>query len=178
MTQISDDTLSPEPSILEEIRFPNVRPSPMRAVDGIPTFIVPAENLLEVIGFLKNEANFKLFEDITALDWLPKEPRFQVVYHFLALTDYKQIRLKVEISGQNPHLPSITSLFLGANWYEREIFDLFGIVFDNHPDLRRIEMPTDWVGHPLRKDYPITGPRRPNLPANQFRSEGRNSTNS
>jgi NADH-quinone oxidoreductase subunit C len=180
VTQTSGDTLNPEeipapapePSLIEEARFPNVRPSPMRTADGIATFIVPAPDLLAVVKYLK-ESGFTLFEDITAVDWLPKEPRFQVVYHFLNLAARRSIRLKVELPGDKPAVSSITGLFLGAGWFEREVFDLFGIIFENHPDLRRIEMPDDWEGHPLRKDYPVTGPRRPNLPANRFRSEGR-----
>jgi NADH-quinone oxidoreductase subunit C len=180
VTQTSGDTLNPEeiptpapePSLIEEARFPNVRPSPMRTADGIATFIVPAADLLAVVKYLK-ESGFTLFEDVTAVDWLPKEPRFQVVYHFLNLAAHRSIRLKVELPGDKPVVPSITSLFLGAGWFEREVFDLFGIIFENHPDLRRIEMPDDWEGHPLRKDYPVTGPRRPSLPSNQFRSEGR-----
>ncbi len=181
MTQTLDDTpeseqpqAAAEPSLLGEERFPGVRPSPMRTADGTPTFIVPAENLREVVAYLRDEAEFKLFEDLTAVDWLPQEPRFQVIYHFLSLLNRQPIRLKVEVSGQDPRVPSITSLFAGANWYEREVFDLFGITFEGHPDLRRLEMPEDWEGHPLRKDYPMTGPRRPNLPSNQFRPDGRN----
>lgn len=178
MTQISDDTPSPEvaapePALIEETRFPNVRTSSFRNADGTPTFIVPATDLLEVVGFLRDEGDFKLFEDITAVDWLPKEPRFEVIYHFLSLSRRQPIRLKVELPGTAPKVPSITGLYAGANWYEREVFDLFGITFEGHPDLRRIEMPDDWEGNPLRKDYPVTGPRRPNLPSNQFRPEGR-----
>lgn len=162
-----------EPSLIEEVRFPNVRRSPFRAADTTPTFIVPAADLLEVVKYLRDEVGFKLFEDITAVDWLPKEPRFQVVYHFLSLSARQPIRLKVELPGSDPRVPSLTGLFAGADWYEREVYDLFGIIFENHPELRRIEMPDDWDGHPLRKDYATTGPRRPNLPTNQFRPEGR-----
>ncbi|HEX2915144.1 MAG TPA: NADH-quinone oxidoreductase subunit C [Chloroflexia bacterium] len=181
MTQTSDGTVNPEgsqpapaPSLIETTRFPNVRPSPFRAADGTPTFIVPAEEILDVVRYLRDEGGFRLFEDITAVDWLPKEPRFEVVYHFLNIEARQPIRLKVPVSGTDPKVPSLTGLFTGANWFEREVYDLFGITFMGHPDLRRIEMPVDWEGHPLRKDYPVTGPRRPNLPANQFRPEGRN----
>jgi NADH-quinone oxidoreductase subunit C len=180
VTPISDDTPSSQAAsgaalldLIEETRFPNVRRSTTPTADGTPTYIVPAADLLEVVGYLRDEKDFKLFEDITAVDWLPKEPRFQVVYHFLSLSRRQPICLKVELPGQEPTLSSITSLYLGAEWYEREVFDLFGITFENHPDLRRIEMPDDWVGHPLRKDYPVTGPRRPDLPSNQFRPAGK-----
>ena len=159
--------------LIAENLFPNVHRSTFRVADGLPTFIVPTEDLTAVVEYLQGQANFTLFEDITAVDWLPREPRFEVVYHFLSLAAKQGICLKVLVSGTNPQVPTITHIFKGAGWYEREVFDLFGITFVGHPDLRRIQMPTDWEGHPLRKDYPITGPRRPNLPSNQYRPEGR-----
>jgi NADH-quinone oxidoreductase subunit C len=147
----------------------------MRAADGTPTFIVPAEDLLEVLTHLRDEHRFTMLEDVTAVDW-KKEPRFQVVYNLLSIERRAVIRLKVNLPGDNPVVSSATPVFPGANWYEREVFDLFGITFTGHPELRRIEMPDDWQGHPLRKDYPVTGPRRPNLPANQFRPVGRSNS--
>ncbi len=181
MTQTSDgalspgsDTAAPPPSIFQEQRFPNIRLAAMRAADGTPSFVVPASEIVETVRFLREEGGYRLFEDLTALDWLPREPRFEVVYHFMNIEASQPIRLRVEVSGLDPQLPSITGVFQGANWYEREVFDLFGITFTGHPDLRRIQMPVDWEGYPLRKDYPITGPRRPNLPSNQLRLEGRN----
>lgn len=162
-----------EADLIGQDLFPNVRRSQTRVADGMPTFVVPIEDLTAVVEYLHEKGHFTLFEDITAVDWLPKEPRFEVVYHFLSLAARQAICLKVPVSGQSPQLPTITPIFKGANWYEREIFDLFGIVFVGHPDLRRIEMPEDWEGYPLRKDYPVTGPRRPNLPSNQYRPEGR-----
>ncbi len=182
MTPTSGDTAN-EPEVevttvtdndlLNDNLFPNVHRSPFRVADAMPTFIVPVNDLLDVVNYLQQQASFTLFEDITAVDWLPRVPRYEVVYHFLSLSSRQAICLKVPVSGENPQLPSITSIFKGANWYEREVYDLFGITFTGHPDLRRIEMPVDWEGHPLRKDYPVTGPRRPNLPSNQFRPDGR-----
>lgn len=179
MTQPSEESenktevLSTEPSLLDLERFSTVRKSEFRAADGTPTFIVPAEVLLDVMRYLRDEERFTMLEDLTAIDWHPREPRFQVVYNLIALERQKVIRLKVELKGENPSIPSLTILWPGANWYEREVFDLFGITFEDHPDLRRIEMPEDWDGHPLRRDYPITGPRRAALPANWIRLEGR-----
>jgi len=175
MTQTSDESVKPEgyeADFSEAGLFPNVRKSEMRAADGTPTFIVPASELLEVMSHLRDKAGFSLLEDVTAVDW-KTEPRFQVVYNMIALARREVLRIKVNLLGSNPVIPSVTGIWPGSNWYEREVFDLFGITFTGHPDLRRIEMPEDWEGHPLRKDYPITGPRRPNLPSNQFRPDGR-----
>lgn len=97
--------------------------------------------------------------DVTAVDWYPNEPRFEVVYHLRSLANKNAIRLKVKLDGIDPHLNSLTPEFPNANFYEREVFDLFGIRFDGHPYLRRIMMPDDWEGHPLRKDYPVEGYR-------------------
>ncbi|WJW67088.1 NADH-quinone oxidoreductase subunit C [Candidatus Chlorohelix allophototropha] len=178
MTPTSDEPANPvqnEENTLKAERFPNVKRSEMRAADGTPTFIVPADELLEVLQYLRDEARFTMLEDVTAVDW-KKEPRFQLVYNLLSLERASVIRIKVNLPGENPIVSSVTALFPGANWYEREVFDLFGITFTEHPDLRRIEMPDDWQGHPLRKDYPITGPRRPVMPANQFRPVGRSNS--
>jgi NADH-quinone oxidoreductase subunit C len=102
--------------------------------------------------------------DITAVDWLEREPRYDVVYHLLSLQTRAVVRLKVRVGDDDspdPEVPSVTDVWPTADWYEREIFDLFGIRFAGHPNLTRILMPADWVGHPLRKDYPLTGIRLP-----------------
>jgi NADH-quinone oxidoreductase subunit C len=104
-------------------------------------------------------AGYNFFEDATAVDWYPSEPRFQLSYHILSHSYKERIRLRVMVVGADPAIESITPVWPGANYYEREIFDLFGIRFDGHPNLRRILMPDDWVGHPLRKDYPVEGYR-------------------
>jgi NADH-quinone oxidoreductase subunit C len=104
-------------------------------------------------------AGYNFFEDVTAVDWFPSEPRFQVSYHILSHSFKERIRLRAMLDGTEPAIESITSIWPGANYYEREIFDLFGIRFEGHPNLRRILMPDEFVGHPLRKDYPVEGYR-------------------
>jgi len=104
-------------------------------------------------------AGYNFFDDLTAVDWFPSSPRFQVSYHLLSHTFKEYIRLRVLLDDANPSIPSITPVWPAANYYEREVFDLFGIRFEGHPNLRRIMMPDDWVGHPLRKDYPVEGYR-------------------
>ena len=104
-------------------------------------------------------AGYNFFEDMTAVDWFPSAPRFQLSYHILSLTYKERIRLRVLLEGENPSIESITPVWPAANFYEREVFDLFGVRFGEHPNLRRILMPDDWQGHPLRKDYPVEGYR-------------------
>jgi len=112
-----------------------------------------------VCGFLKYDQGFQRLSTVTAVDRYPNEPRFEVVYHLHSVERNERVRLKCRVRGEDPAIDSVTSVWRGANWYEREVFDLFGIRFMNHPDLRRIMLPEDWEGHPLRKDYPITGSR-------------------
>ena len=104
-------------------------------------------------------AGYNFLETVTAVDWYPSEPRFQVTYHMLSHSLKRRLRLIVMLSSDAASLESITSVWPSANFYEREVFDLFGINFENHPNLRRIMMPEDWNGHPLRKDYPVEGYR-------------------
>ena len=104
-------------------------------------------------------AGYNFFEDATAVDWYPSSPRFQLSYHILSHRLHERIRLRAFLEGDAPAIASITSVWPSANFYEREIFDLFGIRFDSHPHLRRIMMPDEWQGHPLRKDYPVEGYR-------------------
>jgi NADH-quinone oxidoreductase subunit C len=104
-------------------------------------------------------AGYNFFEDLTAVDWFPSSPRFQLSYHILSHHFKERIRLRVLIEEADPAVESITSVWPSANYYEREVFDLFGIRFEGHPNLRRIMMPEDWNGHPLRKDYPVEGYR-------------------
>jgi NADH-quinone oxidoreductase subunit C len=124
--------------------------------------IAPAK-IASVCGFLRYDQKFIRLSTVTAVDWYPAEPRFEVVYHLHSIERNERVRLKCRLRGdggpQGAAIDSVTSVWNGANWYEREVFDLFGIRFLNHPDLRRILMPDDWEGHPLRKDYPITGSR-------------------
>jgi NADH-quinone oxidoreductase subunit C len=107
---------------------------------------------------------YNFLADLTAADWLEREPRYDVVYHLLSLQTRAVIRLKVRVGDDDtpePSVPTVVPVWPAANWYEREIYDLFGIHFEGHPHLQRILMPLDWVGHPLRKDYPITGIQLP-----------------
>jgi NADH-quinone oxidoreductase subunit C len=102
---------------------------------------------------------YNFFEDMTAVDWLPHSPRFQLSYHLLSLARKERVRLCALVDEPDPSIESITSIWPSANYYEREVFDLFGIRFEGHPNLRRIMLPDDWNGHPLRKDYPVEGYR-------------------
>lgn len=120
--------------------------------------IAPAK-IVSVCGFLKYDQKFVRISTVTAVDRYPAGPRFEVVYHLHSVARNERVRLKCRIGGENPQIESVTGVWRGADWYEREVFDLFGIRFTGHPDLRRIMMPDDWEGYPLRKDYPITGTR-------------------
>ncbi|HXG33058.1 MAG TPA: NADH-quinone oxidoreductase subunit C [Bryobacteraceae bacterium] len=124
---------------------------------GEVTLEVAPERIVEVCRFLKQERQFVRLSDVTAVDWYPQEPRFEVVYHLHSLERNERLRLKCRLNGGDPEVDSVTAVWRSANWYEREVYDLFGIRFRNHPDLRRILMPEDWEGHPLRKDYPVHG---------------------
>jgi NADH-quinone oxidoreductase subunit C len=104
-------------------------------------------------------AGYNFFEDVTAVDWFPSSPRFQLSYHIVSHTHKERIRLRVMVDGESPEVESITAVWPAANFYEREVFDLFGIRFEGHPNLKRIMMPDEWQGHPLRKDYPVEGYR-------------------
>jgi len=118
-------------------------------------FIAPAA-IADVCRSLKQEQEFNRISGITGVDWWPADPRFEVVYLLHSVPRNLRVRLKCRVA-ENEEIESVTSVWRGANWYERETFDMFGIRFRNHPDLRRIMMPTDWEGHPLRKDYPVHG---------------------
>jgi NADH-quinone oxidoreductase subunit C len=115
----------------------------------------------DVCAVLRDEAEcpFNYLCDITCVDWYPTEPRFEVVYHLLSLREKERVRLKVRLGGESPAIHSAVSVWPAANYFEREIFDLFGIRFTGHPNLERLLMPDDWEGHPLRKDYPVEGYR-------------------
>lgn len=128
---------------------------------GEVTIVVPQEHLRAAAEFLAAdpELQFSLLSDVTALDRYPIEPRFEVVYHIVSIEKRMRLRLKVKVSGKDPVAPSVTPVWRGANWHEREIFDLFGIRFEGHPNLTRILMPDDWEGYPLRRDYPTEGYR-------------------
>ncbi len=126
---------------------------------GELTIIVPREHLRAVCEFLFSdpECKFQYLSDVSGVDRFPVEPRFEVNYHLVSLERRERLRLKVRVPGSNPVVQSVIPVWRTANWHEREVFDLLGVRFEGHPDLRRILMPENWEGHPLRKDYPVEG---------------------
>ncbi len=120
------------------------------------TIYVPSDRLeVTCLALLETPAlHFNVLTEITAVDYLPREPRFEVVYHLLSIPFRRRLRLKVRVPI-DASLPTMQEVWPSAGWLEREVYDMFGIVFENHPDLRRILMPDDWEGHPQRKDYPV-----------------------
>jgi NADH-quinone oxidoreductase subunit C len=136
------------------------------ALHGDETVVVGSERLLEIVRFLKDDPrlDFDFLADITAVDYLgKKQPRFEVVYHLLSLQSHRRLRVKVAVAEEEPEVDSLTPLWKGANWLEREVWDMFGIRFRGHPDLRRILLYEEFRGYPLRKDYPVNQ-RQPLVP--------------
>lgn len=125
------------------------------------TIWVEKESIREACAILRDapDCPFNYLSDLTCVDWYPSEPRFEVVYHLLSIAKKERVRLKARVDGSSPAIESVTSVWPAANAYEREVFDLFGVRFTGHPNLKRILMPDDWEGHPLRKDYPVEGYR-------------------
>ena len=126
------------------------------------TIDIAPDSIVAVCGFLKHEQGWNRISSITCVDWHPRQaPRFEVIYHLQSTSTWERLRLKAGVNeageGKLPEIDSVTSVWAGANWYEREIFDMFGVSFKGHPDLKRLLMPDDWVGYPLRKDYPVHG---------------------
>ena len=139
------------PSVVEGVKFDRDEMS----------IYVQREALREACALLRDDpaCAFTYISDVTCVDWYPSEPRFEVIYHLLSIPNKERVRLKVRLNGDSPAMESVTSVWPGANYFEREVFDLFGIRFTGHPYLRRIQMPENWEGHPLRKDYPVEGYR-------------------
>jgi NADH-quinone oxidoreductase subunit C len=127
---------------------------------GEVTVTVKKENIVEICSFLKSALTYNLLTDVTAVDYLGQEPRFLVVYNMYSIPNKDRLRVKAQVSEADCTIDTVSKVWSTADWLEREVFDLFGITFNNHPDLRRILMTEDWVGHPLRKDYPLQGPDR------------------
>jgi NADH-quinone oxidoreductase subunit C len=125
------------------------------------TIFVERGGIREACAVLKDDpaCPYNFLSDVTCVDWYPSEPRFEIIYHLLSIPKKERVRLKVHLNSGSPAIESITSVWPGANYFEREVFDLFGVRFTGHPNLRRILMPEDWEGHPLRKDYPVEGYR-------------------
>ena len=124
------------------------------------TIVLLPEHLVTVCAYLQRNLQYAYLSSVTAVDWLERIPRYDVVYHLLSLPNQCELRLKVRVGQpgeEHPSVQTVSGIWPGANWFEREVYDLFGITFAGHPDLRRILMPIDWTTHPLRKDYPLTG---------------------
>jgi NADH-quinone oxidoreductase subunit C len=138
------------------------------AIQSIGTFrdetwiVVARERLLDVCKFLKEdpELAFDFLSFVCGVDYYPSQPRFEVVYQLYSTKHHHRFRVKTKVPEDDPKVPSVVTIWPTADWHERETYDLFGIEFQGHPDLRRILLPADWVGHPLRKDYPLRGPER------------------
>jgi len=124
---------------------------------GDDTAIVKKEDLLEICTFLRDDKEllYNFMMDLTAVDYLGREPRFEVVYHLYSLTYNRRFRIKTQVSESECSVDSIVPIWISANWFEREAYDLYGIIFKGHPELRRILLYEEFQGHPLRKDYPI-----------------------
>lgn len=122
------------------------------------THIIKKDSLIEICRFLKNnsELQFNFLTDIVAVDYFPMKPRFEIIYHLYSIPQKHRLRLKVK-AEDGETIPSVTSIWKTADWAEREAYDMFGIIFEGHPNLKRIYMPEDWDGFPLRKDYPLKG---------------------
>jgi NADH-quinone oxidoreductase subunit C len=117
---------------------------------------VGAGQIVDALTWLRDQQNFELLSALTAVDYWPQEePRFHIIYQLTSVSKNLSLMVRVPVSGIQPEVPTVTGLFNCANWREREVMDMFGVQFAGHPDPRRILMPNDWVGHPLRKDYPL-----------------------
>jgi NADH-quinone oxidoreductase subunit C len=125
---------------------------------GEVTVTVPRESIVDACRFLRDDHGFDLLADLCGADNGPEEdPRFEVNYHLFSTTHHQRLRLKVMLSEDDPHVTTVSQIWRTADWHERETYDMFGVVFDGHPDLRRILLPSDFDGHALRKDYPLRG---------------------
>ena len=125
---------------------------------GEVTVVVPRESIVAACTFMKSEQGFDLLADLCGGDRGPEEdPRFEVNYHLFSTKHHNRIRLKVLLGEDDPKVDTVTGIWKTADWHERETFDLFGVIFEGHPDLRRILLPSDFDGHALRKDYPLRG---------------------
>ncbi len=124
---------------------------------GELTIVVAGEQIADITRYCRDTdgLQYNFLSDVAGVDYYPQEPRFGIAYHLYSMIHNRALRLKVYLPNDDPSVPSVTPVFPSANWSEREIYDLFGVVFEGHPDLRRILMPDGWDGHPLRKDYPL-----------------------
>jgi NADH-quinone oxidoreductase subunit C len=127
------------------------------SIDLQPTLYVSGDHIVALATALRDrpELRFDLLAELTAVDFWPREPRFELVYILVSIPNKLRLRLKVRLDGHDPHVTTVCTVWPAANWLEREVWDMFGIAFDGHPDPRRLLMPEDWEGYPLRKDYPV-----------------------
>jgi NADH-quinone oxidoreductase subunit C len=137
--------------------FPAAGLEPAPTVDLHETFYVAREHAPEVLRVLRDRADlrFTFLAEVTAADFYPREPRFELIYTLVSPEHRRRVRVKVRLHADGARIATVSGLWLAANWLEREVWDLFGIEFDAHPDPRRLLMPEDWQGYPLRKDYPV-----------------------
>lgn len=148
--------------------FPYLTPRPS---SDHPSVHCPAEHLLELAGALRDEHGFDILSDLTCIDWQTSSPRFSAVYHFYSSTGHRYLRVVAALQDdEHPKAPSLTGLWPAADWHEREAYDMFGVEFENHPDLRRILMWEGYAWHPLRKEFPLAG-RDTELPDEEIRRE-------
>ena len=141
---------------LEEA-VPGAQFEPAPSVDAQPTIYVSRDHLPEATRALRDRGDlaFTFLAELTAADFWPREPRFELVYMLVSIAHRRRLRLKVRLYGPDAHIGTVAGVWPAANWLEREVWDLFGVTFDGHPDPRRLLMPEDWEGFPLRKDYPV-----------------------
>ena len=144
---------------------PDAAVEPVATVDLHPTIYVSRDHVPAIVRVLRDSADlkFSFLAELTAVDYWPREPRFEVVYVLVSPVRRHRLRMKVRLHGSDAHLATMCDVWPAANWLEREVWDLFGIVFDGHPDPRRLLMPEDWEGFPLRKDSPVQIRRPPHI---------------
>jgi NADH-quinone oxidoreductase subunit C len=158
MSDPTNPIRSAEPAIAERVRtLDGAALSEVIEAHGEVTLVVPREHLLRVCTFLQSELEFNFLSDLSVMDRFPLEPRFDVNYHLLSIPRRQTVRVRVRLDSSDATVDSATTIWPTAAWHEREVFDLFGVRFAGHPDLRRIMMPENWEGHPLRRDYPVEG---------------------
>ena len=155
------------PDLEQNPNVARIRAAQPEAIAGLISFrgeltvLVRSDHLRNLAQFLASDTElaYTYMSDVTAVDRFPIEPRFELNYHLLSLSRRDSLCLRVRLPGDSPVIDSVVPVWPTANWHEREIFDLFGIRFEGHPNLRRMLLPDDWEGYPLRKDYPVEGPR-------------------
>jgi NADH-quinone oxidoreductase subunit C len=137
--------------------LPGARLESAPSIDLHQTFYVARDDVPAAARLLhdRDDLNFAFLAELTAADYYPREPRFELIYMLVSLAHRRRIRMKVRLTDADAHVATVCGIWPAANWLEREVWDLFGIVFDGHPDPRRLLMPEDWEGYPLRKDYPV-----------------------